>query len=362
VRPVAVVYSTTHGGAEVYLSTLYSSLRTRGHRPHLIGSVPGWNEAGLTSTPIRLGPKWGGRTILRGLMRLPSERKALNVAIHDLEADLFHLQFKREQIGFTRLLSKRSPVVWTEHGVFPSGPKGYALRRAYARAARHTSAIICVSERVAKEVAQIVGPGVDVSIVENSVDAQSIIPPSADEKLAARRALGLGDGPVALWIGRLAKTKHPEVALQIARAFDGVVLIAGTGELLPTIQKEGGLLPNVRVMGHVSETSVLYRAADVALFTSDGAGEGLPTIFLEAGAHGVPTIVDSRSGFGPLITDDAGGIAVESGAAASAWVEAISAASDAAHTGAARKWAEAHDKESWAKEHEKIFRRIAGEV
>lgn len=354
-RPVSVVYSTTLGGAEAYLVNLYSSLAARGHRPHLVGAVPGWLDAQLASSNLAFSPKWGRRTILKGLVLLRNERKMVVGAIQGLNADMFHLQFKREQIGFTELLAKQAPVVWTEHGIFPQGLRGLALRKAYADAARHTTLIICVSTRVAREVSSIVGPGISVITIENSVDIEKTVPPTREEKLAAKRALGLGDQPVALWIGRLAPSKRPEAALKIAEKFDGIVLLAGSGELLPVIRERAKAHANVVVLGHVDDPSSLYRASDVTLFTSDGSGEGLPTTFLEAAAHGVPTIADSSSGFGSLVESDAGGASVPAGSDAQTWVDLIDSVSDSVHARNARKWAEEHDRGSWVQKHERAL-------
>src|SRR4051794_26885115 len=165
-RLVPVCHAHVLGGAERYLNLLYPRLRERGHQGHLVGSVPGWTEVtGLPSTAVAFSPKWGGRATARRLPHLPRERRAVAAAIRDLRADLFHAQFKREQVGLTDLLARQAPVIWTEHGRFPTGTGARALAAGYRQAARKVGAIICVSRAVADELRGIVGPRVRIEVV-----------------------------------------------------------------------------------------------------------------------------------------------------------------------------------------------------
>ena len=119
----AAVVATTgfSGGAEKYIANLYSALSRRGHRVGLLGRLKPWTAQIGPSVDIHSGPKWSLRTLGPGLVRLARERSGLQLALAQVDAKVFHLHFKREQITFTPLLARKRPVVWTEHGRFPGG-------------------------------------------------------------------------------------------------------------------------------------------------------------------------------------------------------------------------------------------------
>ncbi|WP_236812506.1 glycosyltransferase family 4 protein [Arthrobacter sp. FW306-2-2C-D06B] len=325
----------------------------------LIGSIPGWEETGQDRVEAGFGPKWGARTLVGGIFRLPRERARVSQLIDDLEVQIFHLQFKREQIGFTGLLSRRAPVVWTEHGTFPEGVKGAILALGYRLAARRVSAIVCVSERVAASVRKVVGSGPRVEVIRNAVDTSILRPPTEAEKLGARESLLIPEGmPVMLWIGRLHKDKLPGIAISLGSAWRGIVIVAGDGEMYDELRRSTDVLaPNVRLMGHVGDPSILYRAADVMVFTSTGAGEGFPTTLIEAAAHGLPVLTNAQSGFGAMV-QAAGGAVLPTDSAAEDWIASAERIINSDSSSLARNWSLSYDIEDWVNAHEVIFESV----
>lgn len=358
-KPIVVCQSAVAGGAEAYLVRLYKAFSARGTESTLIGSVPGWEATGQKSHDLRLSPKWGLSTLVRGVFKLPAERARIARAAASEGGDLFHLQFKREQIGFTDVLSRRGPVVWTEHGRFPAGIKGRMLAPGYKAAAQKTSAIICVSEEVAANVRQIVGPGPHIEVIPNAVDTAELQPPTPQQKAAARESLCIPDGmPVMLWIGRLHRDKLPGITTWLGTGWRGIVLVAGDGEMYKEIvQAAEEVAPNTWLLGHVKETANLYRAADVMVFTSNGAGEGFPTTLIEAAAHGVPVLTNDDSGFAHVVVAS-GGKAVPASASLEQWIADAEdlIAGDASEQ--ARQWSLNYDVKPWIDAHEAIFRSV----
>ena len=277
-------------------------------------------------------------------------------------ADCFHLQYKREQVGFTRALARRAPVVWTEHGRFPGGWKGAVLAAGYRAAARHVSAIVCVSEQVAEDVRRAVGPGPRVEVVENAVDTTTARPPTAQERALARQSIGLSDErPVLLWVGRLEQPKRPLAALELAERWPGATVLAGDGSMRAQVEARARDQRDTRVLGFVPDVDRLYRAADVMAFTSDGA-EGYPTVLVEAGAHGVPVVGDERCGAAPALRD-MGCDPLPADAGPQAWVDALLAAMTPARSQEVRRYAERHDVRAWVDRHEQILASVvAGRV
>lgn len=356
-KPVAVVHSTVYGGAEAYLIRLYQRLSEQGDDPLLVGSVPGWEDKSLKRKPLELSPKWGGATVFTGAFKLRGEQARLRREIDGLEVDFFHVQYKREQIGFTSLLAEKAPVVWTEHGRFLRGPKGALLAEGYKRAARHAAVVICVSDEVADDVRRVVGPKPRIEVIENSVDTRALRPPNPEAKARARIALGVAeDVPVLLWIGRLHPQKRPAFALELARQWPGVTIIAGDGELRGEIEASAAEIPRAFLLGHVDETTPLFQAADVMAFTSTG-GEGFPTTIVEAAAHGVVVVGDESSGVGRLLRD-MGTDPLPEGATVNDWVDALLGSISRDRSIEVREWAERHDERLWTQSHRGIFESV----
>jgi glycosyltransferase involved in cell wall biosynthesis len=356
-RLALVCHTDVSGGAERYLTTLSARLDALGHDVRLFGSVPGWQQTELPSTPVPLGAKWGGRTILPGISRLPRERRAIERAVSATSADVFHAQFKREQIGFTDVLARRGAVVWTEHGTPLPGRKGRALATAYRRAARNVAAILCVSDLVAENVSAIVGAGVRVEVVPNAVDTAELAPPTDQERRNARAALRLpgDDTRVLAWAGRLSPGKLPLLAAEVGRRYPGITVIAGNGALEDEV-REAADGERVRFAGFQPDPRDLYRAADALLFTSDGRGEGLPYTLLEAAACGLPIVTNASSGVAAEVEAAGGSVARDDPqhlAAAAAELAAGGRFSQA------RTWACAHDLEQWTRRHVEVMESIA---
>ncbi len=123
--------------------------------------------------------------------------------------------------------------------------------------------------------------------------------------------------PIVLWLGTLRSIKRPERYLALASRFPEArfVMVGGRvptdGAVYDRAQAEAATLPNVDFRGPVADVEPLLARAWVLLNTSDT--EGFPTTFLEAWAHGVPTVsifdpggLVREQGIGALAADEAG--------------------------------------------------------
>jgi glycosyltransferase involved in cell wall biosynthesis len=362
-RVGVVIATDERGGAEQYLLRLYGGLRGRGLRGHLIGRLPGWAETGLAGTPTRSGPKWSRATIARSVLRAPAERRAVEGTIREIDEregfDLFHLQFKREQILLTRRLAARAPVVWTEHGTLPSGPGSAALRAAYRRAATHARVVICVSEAVAADVTALCGDRTTVRVIENAVDTARFGPPDrSDEPGARRRELGLD--PTVTTIGvvsRLHRGKRLERVVAALPA-DGelAVVVAGDGPDRTRLEGAARGRP-VRFLGWVDPVDEIYRAVDAVFVPAAESGEGVPTTaMLEAAASGCALIaIDGDAVAGAV--REAGGVVLAPGAL----LDPDELRTNLAHArGAARRWAAARSLGPWLDRHATTLEQARG--
>ncbi|MFW2512331.1 glycosyltransferase family 4 protein [Demequina sp. SO4-13] len=357
-RIACVVQSQVAGGAENYLRLLYDRTSLPADTAvRLFGHIPHWDDAGQRATAIDLGPKWGRRTLAKGLLRVREERMAVEKSVADYRADVFHLQFKREQIAFTKSLARTAPVVWTEHGVGTPEMRA-VLGVAYRRAAQHAAAIVCVSDDVAAHVRALVGESTQIVTIENAIDTSQHRPTDDATRRAARSELGLKeDALVAAWVGRVDPDKRPMLALDIAQGWHGHLLVAGTGSEASAVRSRAETMNNVHFLGY-RDPDVVYRAADVFLMTTRGLSEGLPNnTLLEAAARGIPT-VGAPVGAVADVVRRAGGKSPDTDAPEE-WRHAIEALrADVGARGRAIDWALDHDIVQWRDRHFAAFRRV----
>ncbi len=361
VRVGVVIATDERGGAEHHLLRLYSGLARHGVEGHLIGRLPGWSEAGMPATATPVGPKWGRRTAVRSTARAPVERRAvlgLASELHERDPfDLFHVQFKREQVLLTRSLSELAPVVWTEHGTLPDGPGSRALRAAYRRAARSARTIVCVSEAVAADVTSTCGASAPVRVIANAVDGARFRPPrDPTERRDARRALGLD--PHALTVGvvsRLHRRKRIERLLASFPAADDVALVvAGEGPERDRLERAADArgIRNARFTGWVDDVARLYRALDAVFVSATETGEGAPTtVMLEAASSGCALIAVDGDAVAEAVRDS-GGLVLPPGAALDP--ARLRAALPDARV-AAGCWVTGFGVEPWLRRHAEVF-------
>jgi D-inositol-3-phosphate glycosyltransferase len=171
-----------------------------------------------------------------------------------------------------------------------------------------------------------------VELYDADAERIRIVPPGVDHDLffpraGSRRRLGLGDGPLVLFAGRLQPLKGPDVAL---RAFaearrgsgelkDARLLVVGgpSGERgeateaeLRTLAAEEGVADAVRFLGprpH-AELPWLYAAADVLVMPSRSESFGLAA--LEAQACGLPVVASDVGGLRHAVVDGESGLLV----------------------------------------------------
>lgn len=145
-----------------------------------------------------------------------------------------------------------------------------------------------------------------------------IEPPGEPEesKTQIRRRLGVSeDGPVLLYIGRLAREKNLDLLLRAVHAAVRVapnltLLIVGEGDEERSLQRLAAHLDiadRVRLVGSVPHQAVgcWYRAADLFVFPSVSETQGL--VVLEAMAHGLPVLAVRSVGTSDFIIDGVNG-------------------------------------------------------
>jgi glycosyltransferase involved in cell wall biosynthesis len=203
------------------------------------------------------------------------------------------------------------PVVSTCHGFIESNWRGRWQQWLQRRALRHFNAVVAVSSSIESKLEAAGVPKSRIHLVRNAAPAD-IEYLSRDD---ARRSLGIGNGQLIGWVGRLSDEKGPDVALDAFARLDGSsarIVFIGSGRDGAQLRERAatlGIDDRVIWCGAVREAARLYRAFDAFLISS--RTEGTPMALLEAIGAGVP-IVATRVGGIPAVVDSSCACLVES--------------------------------------------------
>ncbi|HEX9050135.1 MAG TPA: glycosyltransferase family 4 protein [Anaeromyxobacter sp.] len=159
---------------------------------------------------------------------------------------------------------------------------------------RLASAFVAVSAPIRDELLAAGIPASRIRRIPNGVDTSRFAPATPGERAAARAALGLGDGPVAVYAGRLSPEKGADVLLEAWARMprSGATLcVVGDGPARPSLEALAarlGLRGSVRFEGSAGDVGPWLRSADA--FALPSRTEGLSLALLEAMASGLAVV------------------------------------------------------------------------
>jgi glycosyltransferase involved in cell wall biosynthesis len=104
--------------------------------------------------------------------------------------------------------------------------------------------------------------------------------------------------PYVAWVGVLRQPKRPDLVIEIARRCPSVRFVVcggSSGHRSPPGYSERMIeelrrVPNIDYLGQVAPGRAIEIIGDAALLLSTSDGEGFPSVFLEAWAHGTPVV------------------------------------------------------------------------
>lgn len=219
-----------------------------------------------------------------------------------------------------------APRVCTFHGLLHSQARHPFARAAWtifewipARLADH---VFLVTEEDQATLAALPGLGqVAMSVLPGGVgvDLGPDLAPEARRHHAARlrRELGLPDGPLLGFVGRLTREKglqelfsayarvlvaHPSTSLVIVGPVD-----RDRDDSFDAVTAAGAF-PNVRLLGQRDDVPDLLRA--MSLLVHPSYREGLPVVLMEAAAAGIPAVATAIRGCRDVVTDAETGLLV----------------------------------------------------
>jgi glycosyltransferase involved in cell wall biosynthesis len=322
------------GGAESNLQALIPELRRRGIDVAVVTRrYPGMSaRAAYAGAPVFRLPIVGGRVAASLGFSLTA---LAMLSRHSGQVDLIHaheLLSPTTTAVLARRLFRRPVVAHVLRGgqlgdlaVLRAGRLG-PLR--WSIFGRDVDAFIAVSAETRAEL-RAAGVGEDrIALIPYGVDLGRFRPPTPEERRATRQQFGVGEAPVAAYVGRLEPEKRLDVLLDAwptvrARLPEAVLLVAGDGSCHDTLvatQVDG-----VRFLGPTHDPVACLQAADCFVLPSET--EGLPNALLEAMAAGLPCVTTAIGGSSEAVRDGLEGWLVEPGDVASladALAEALS--------------------------------------
>jgi len=220
-----------------------------------------------------------------------------------------------------------SGEAWTWGKAWAGGPAGRLARGLFAmrnRLLRDADAFVAMSRAIREEMLAAGVPGERIALVPHGVDTERFRPADAAERAALRARLGLPDGVLAAWSGRLLRGKGLETLLDgLARVAGDVpdlrLLLVGSGEgqaLSVEVELKhrtaaAGLAERIVFTGRVERVEEVLRAADLFVFPS--VFEGLGISLVEAAACGLAAVASRTGGIVDVVEDGRSGILVRPG-------------------------------------------------
>ncbi|WP_168211980.1 glycosyltransferase [Actinomadura rubteroloni] len=293
------VAQPTVGGVAAYVAAAVADQAARGFEVTV--ACPDGPLADHVGDAHRLWP--ARRSPTRSVWR---EVRALRRVVDEVTPDVVHLHSSKAGLA-GRLAGLDATVLFQPHGWswYPAqGMCSVAALLWERRAARRADRIICVGDG---ELERGRAAGVDAryAVIRNGVDLKRFAVAGDAERAAARRALGVRGGPLALCLGRVTPQKGQDVLLSawprvVARRPDARLALVGDGT--PDRKVPRGVL----TVPAVADPRPWLVAADVVVLPS--RWEGLPFVALEAMATGRSVVASDVPGLAEVVTPDVGAL------------------------------------------------------
>ncbi|MFC2078682.1 glycosyltransferase family 4 protein [Candidatus Bipolaricaulota bacterium] len=224
-----------------------------------------------------------------------------------------------------KLLRKRViiKIPRTGKGSFLESLQGSLSGRLRMAFMKHTADAFIALNREAELTLQKRGVGSEkIVCIPNGVDAESFCPAgSENEKAALRRELGLPQGSIGIFVGRLIPRKRADLIIDAWKKIgeivpDSYLLIIGEGPEREELKRQIHLLNldnNVRLLGNLDQGAVRkhLQAADIFILSSES--EGVPNAMLESMSVGLAVIATRIGGTDGILSAGENGLVFEVG-------------------------------------------------
>ncbi len=278
-----------------------------------------------TVVPAPVGPYlaelFGGDRTARFMANIAAYNLAAYHAALEEPTDLVHAHDWLGAIAAPALAAAKSvPFLITLHSTEKGRSLGAGspqLAKLERRAVEAADLVVVASEFMAKEARDLGCAGEKLRHVAHGLPIKDIAAAPAMEAKEVRHSMGLGDAPLAVFIGRITKPKGCRELLSAfsfaARKLDDCQLVyAGSGpdtETLKANARAKGLASRIHFIPQTLDSAHkwgLLDAADVVVLPS--LYEPFGVVGLEAMARGRPVLVSSQGGCAELVEDEVSGL------------------------------------------------------
>lgn len=247
------------------------------------------------------------------LLSLAAFRRLERLAAKE-KFDLVHAQLQYATV-FGGLLRQRTgiPMVVTRHLIGDDEHNWRerarnTLERWIIR--RYASCVVTVSDAAQAYYAKRVNlPPERFQTIYNGINLEAFQQPVDKQHL--REKLGLPtDRPIIIMVGVMRPGKGHDVLIEASRQIpDAWFVLVGDGSERGRLEEQAADLGDrVRFLGQRMDVVDILRAADIFALPSDS--EALPTVLIEAGAAGLPSVASKVGGCPEVVIDGEGGIIV----------------------------------------------------
>ena len=297
IRVLGLISSTNRRGAELFANKVRNELDGAGFAFDLWALEAGATEQGLDVPVLSEQSVGQGRLDVRAMRTLRSMVRSAEVVVAFGGATLTTSALATRGTGVPLVYRQiGDPAFW--------GSVRFADLRIGAPL-RSTAAVVALWQGAADELVRRYRlPADRVTVIPNARDAVLLRPPSAEERTAARAALGLGREPVVLYLGALSWEKRPADAIRAVASIPDVrLIVAGNGPLRGELEELAADLAPGRVdfTGVVADPATVLYASDALICTS--ATEGMAGCLLEAGLCGMPAVATDVGSASEVIVD-----------------------------------------------------------
>jgi glycosyltransferase involved in cell wall biosynthesis len=288
-------FPTRQGGAERQVEALVPLLAERGVEVSVIARREGslvasdMDDVDLQHVSARGGRVGSALTYVAGAVRRVQEQRPDVLHAHGLLSP-----------SSAAVLAGRVTGVPVVTKVLLGGANGEVERvRAWRRGGaprlqalvRTVDRFVVISDEIDRELAEAGVPPARRVFIPNGVDTTRFRPADDSVRAHSRAGLGIPDGPVVLYVGRLNPQKGLDVLLRSWRGVrgrfpDARLLVAGEGALREMVAQAAD--EGVTLLGQVDDVERYHHAADV--FVLPSYAEGLSNALLEAMASGLPIV------------------------------------------------------------------------
>ncbi|MFQ5716757.1 MAG: glycosyltransferase [Nitrospinales bacterium] len=248
----------------------------------------------------------------RALYKAVKEFKIDVVNSHWMIPQGFSAAWLKPSMGFKHILTIHAAGLFALRRL----PFGKQLARMIVK---NTETIYCVSSYNQRMLSDLVQTEIQAQILPMGIHAE-FYDDGMDQE-TAREELGIGEGKIILYVGKLSEKKGVTYLL---RAFNQVyeertdvsLVIVGGGELESPLKAEArnlGIAEKVIFAGYQDKNCIkqYYKTCDLvvipSIIDSRGETEGLPVVLLEALSSGKPVVATRVGGMPDVVTEGENG-------------------------------------------------------